>query len=77
MWSSNTRPPASEQRCLRQSACGHTKGTAELETLPHLAKATGMQAPALIIIGEGVRLRREGEWFETCTQRASGTALSL
>ena len=34
-----------------------------LETLPHLAKAAGMQAPALIIVGEVVKLRRQLEWF--------------
>ncbi len=34
-----------------------------LETLPHLAKAAGMQAPALIIVGEVVKLRRKLEWF--------------
>jgi len=34
-----------------------------LETLPHLAKAAGMQAPALIVVGEVVKLRRTLEWF--------------
>jgi uroporphyrin-III C-methyltransferase/precorrin-2 dehydrogenase/sirohydrochlorin ferrochelatase len=34
-----------------------------LETLPHLAKAAGMQAPALIVIGEVVNLRRSLDWF--------------
>jgi len=34
-----------------------------LETLPHLAKAAGMQAPALIVIGEVVKLRRTLDWF--------------
>ncbi len=35
-----------------------------LETLPHLASAAGMRAPALIVIGEVVRLRRTLEWFD-------------
>jgi siroheme synthase len=34
-----------------------------LETLPHLAKAARMEAPALIVVGEVVRLRRDLEWF--------------
>jgi uroporphyrin-III C-methyltransferase/precorrin-2 dehydrogenase/sirohydrochlorin ferrochelatase len=34
-----------------------------LETLPHLAKAAGMKAPALIVIGEVVKLRRTLQWF--------------
>jgi uroporphyrin-III C-methyltransferase/precorrin-2 dehydrogenase/sirohydrochlorin ferrochelatase len=34
-----------------------------LETLPHLSKAAGMHAPALIVIGEVVKLRRKLEWF--------------
>lgn len=34
-----------------------------LETLPHLARAADMQAPALIVIGEVVRLRRKMAWF--------------
>jgi len=34
-----------------------------LETLPLLAQAAGMQAPALIVIGEVVKLRRILEWF--------------
>jgi uroporphyrin-III C-methyltransferase/precorrin-2 dehydrogenase/sirohydrochlorin ferrochelatase len=34
-----------------------------LETLPHLARAAGMKAPALIVIGEVVKLRRKLEWF--------------
>jgi uroporphyrin-III C-methyltransferase/precorrin-2 dehydrogenase/sirohydrochlorin ferrochelatase len=34
-----------------------------LQTLPTLAKATAIKAPALIIIGEVVKLRRKLEWF--------------
>jgi uroporphyrin-III C-methyltransferase/precorrin-2 dehydrogenase/sirohydrochlorin ferrochelatase len=34
-----------------------------LETLPHLAKAAGMKAPALIVVGEVVKLRRKLAWF--------------
>jgi uroporphyrin-III C-methyltransferase/precorrin-2 dehydrogenase/sirohydrochlorin ferrochelatase len=34
-----------------------------LETLPMLAKAASIKAPALIIIGEVVKLRRKLEWF--------------
>jgi uroporphyrin-III C-methyltransferase/precorrin-2 dehydrogenase/sirohydrochlorin ferrochelatase len=48
-----------------------------LETLPHLAKAAGMQAPAVIVVGEVVRLRRELAWFEAGVERAPATALSL
>jgi len=48
-----------------------------LETLPHLAKAAGMQAPAVIVVGEVVRLRRELAWFEAGVERAPVTALSL
>jgi uroporphyrin-III C-methyltransferase/precorrin-2 dehydrogenase/sirohydrochlorin ferrochelatase len=48
-----------------------------LETLPHLAKAAGMQAPAVIVVGEVVRLRRELAWFEAGVERAPATALTL
>ncbi len=34
-----------------------------LQTLPMLAKAASVKAPALIIIGEVVKLRRKLEWF--------------
>lgn len=48
-----------------------------LETLPHLAKAAGMQAPAVIVIGEVVRLRRELAWFEAGVERKPAAALTL
>ena len=34
-----------------------------LETLPHVARAADMKAPALIVIGEVVKLRRQLAWF--------------
>ena len=34
-----------------------------LQTLPTLAKAAAIKAPALIIVGEVVKLRRKLEWF--------------
>jgi len=34
-----------------------------LETLPHLAKAAELKAPAVIVIGEVVKLRRKLAWF--------------
>ena len=48
-----------------------------LETLPHLAKAAGMRAPAVIVIGEVVRLRRELAWFEAGAERAPAAVLGL
>ena len=48
-----------------------------LETLPHLAKAAGMQAPALIVVGEVVKLRRQLEWFETGIEREPAVALTV
>jgi uroporphyrin-III C-methyltransferase/precorrin-2 dehydrogenase/sirohydrochlorin ferrochelatase len=45
-----------------------------LETLPHLAKAAGMEAPALIVIGEVVRLRRDLEWFVPQRQSSAEVA---
>jgi uroporphyrin-III C-methyltransferase/precorrin-2 dehydrogenase/sirohydrochlorin ferrochelatase len=45
-----------------------------LETLPHLAKAAGMEAPALIVVGEVVRLRRDLEWFVPQLQSSAEVA---
>jgi uroporphyrin-III C-methyltransferase/precorrin-2 dehydrogenase/sirohydrochlorin ferrochelatase len=39
-----------------------------LQTLPHLSNAAGMQAPALIVIGEVVSLRRRLAWFSPETE---------
>lgn len=41
-----------------------------LRTLPHLASAAGMQAPALIVIGEVVKLRRTLDWFDPARTHA-------
>jgi uroporphyrin-III C-methyltransferase/precorrin-2 dehydrogenase/sirohydrochlorin ferrochelatase len=41
-----------------------------LETLPMLAKAANVQAPALIVVGEVVKLRRKLEWFTPQTQES-------
>jgi len=38
--------------------------TGSLRTLPHLAQAAGMKPPALVIVGEVVKLRRRLSWFE-------------
>jgi uroporphyrin-III C-methyltransferase/precorrin-2 dehydrogenase/sirohydrochlorin ferrochelatase len=47
-----------------------------LRTLPTFAAAAAIQAPALIIVGEVVKLRRKLEWFAP-DARASGTPVSL
>ena len=41
-----------------------------LQTLPTLARAAAIKAPALIIIGEVVKLRRRLEWFEPQREEA-------
>jgi uroporphyrin-III C-methyltransferase/precorrin-2 dehydrogenase/sirohydrochlorin ferrochelatase len=46
-----------------------------LDTLPVLAKAAGIKAPALIIVGEVVRLRRKLEWFTPQTEEAKPVAV--
>jgi uroporphyrin-III C-methyltransferase/precorrin-2 dehydrogenase/sirohydrochlorin ferrochelatase len=48
-----------------------------LETLPHLAKAAGMKAPALIVIGEVVKLRRKLAWFAPQADQQPMVATSL
>ena len=48
-----------------------------LETLPHLAKAAGMQAPALIVIGEVVNLRRSLDWFVPEPHRAAAVSCEV
>jgi siroheme synthase len=48
-----------------------------LETLPCLAKAAGMQAPALIVVGEVVGLRRKLEWFVPGVDTQSAVACSV
>jgi uroporphyrin-III C-methyltransferase/precorrin-2 dehydrogenase/sirohydrochlorin ferrochelatase len=45
-----------------------------LETLPLLAKAAGIQAPALIVVGEVVKLRRKLEWFTPQAQESRSVA---
>jgi len=48
-----------------------------LETLPHLAKAACMRAPALIVVGEVVKLRRQLDWFEPAAQSEPKVALRV
>jgi uroporphyrin-III C-methyltransferase/precorrin-2 dehydrogenase/sirohydrochlorin ferrochelatase len=57
--------PAGTPAAVVQSATTRKQKvvSGSLETLPHLARATGMQAPALIVIGEVVKLRRKLAWF--------------
>jgi uroporphyrin-III C-methyltransferase/precorrin-2 dehydrogenase/sirohydrochlorin ferrochelatase len=45
-----------------------------VETLPMLAKAASIKAPALIIIGEVVKLRRKLEWFAPHADEAKPVA---
>ena len=46
-----------------------------LQTLPTLAKAANVKAPALIIIGEVVKLRRKLEWFAPQSREARQVAV--
>jgi uroporphyrin-III C-methyltransferase/precorrin-2 dehydrogenase/sirohydrochlorin ferrochelatase len=46
-----------------------------LDTLPMLAKAAGIKAPALIIVGEVVKLRRKLEWFTPHAEEARPVAV--
>jgi uroporphyrin-III C-methyltransferase/precorrin-2 dehydrogenase/sirohydrochlorin ferrochelatase len=46
-----------------------------LDTLPVLAKAAGIKAPALIIVGEVVKLRRKLEWFTPQAEEAKPVAV--
>jgi uroporphyrin-III C-methyltransferase / precorrin-2 dehydrogenase / sirohydrochlorin ferrochelatase len=46
-----------------------------LQTLPMLAKAANVKAPALIIIGEVVKLRRKLEWFSPQSREARQVAI--
>jgi len=46
-----------------------------LQTLPTLAKAANLKAPALIIIGEVVKLRRKLEWFAPHREEARPVAV--
>jgi uroporphyrin-III C-methyltransferase/precorrin-2 dehydrogenase/sirohydrochlorin ferrochelatase len=46
-----------------------------LETLPHLSQAAGMKPPALIVVGEVVKLRRKLEWFTPHSEEARMVAL--
>jgi uroporphyrin-III C-methyltransferase/precorrin-2 dehydrogenase/sirohydrochlorin ferrochelatase len=46
-----------------------------LQTLPTLAKAATVKAPALIIIGEVVKLRRKLEWFTPHTEEVKQVAV--
>jgi uroporphyrin-III C-methyltransferase/precorrin-2 dehydrogenase/sirohydrochlorin ferrochelatase len=57
--------PADTSAAVVQSATTRKQKvvSGSLETLPHLARAAGMQAPALIVIGEVVKLRRKLAWF--------------
>ena len=57
-------PPAMPAAVVQNATTRKQKVVSgSLETLPHLAKAANMQAPALIVIGDVVRLRRKLEWF--------------
>ena len=57
--------PAATPAAVVQSATTRKQKvvSGSLETLPHLSRAAGMQAPALIVIGEVVKLRRTLAWF--------------
>jgi uroporphyrin-III C-methyltransferase/precorrin-2 dehydrogenase/sirohydrochlorin ferrochelatase len=57
-----------------QSATTHEQKvvSGSLEMLPHLVKAAGMKAPALIVIGEVVKLRRKLAWFAPQAQAQPG-----
>jgi uroporphyrin-III C-methyltransferase/precorrin-2 dehydrogenase/sirohydrochlorin ferrochelatase len=46
-----------------------------LQTLPTLAKAANVKSPALIIVGEVVKLRRKLEWFAPQTDEARPVAV--
>jgi uroporphyrin-III C-methyltransferase/precorrin-2 dehydrogenase/sirohydrochlorin ferrochelatase len=46
-----------------------------LQTLPTLAKAAGVKPPALVIIGEVVKLRRKLEWFAPHAEKARPVAV--
>jgi uroporphyrin-III C-methyltransferase/precorrin-2 dehydrogenase/sirohydrochlorin ferrochelatase len=46
-----------------------------LQTLPMLAKAANVKAPALIIIGEVVKLRRKLEWFAPRSEEVKPVAV--
>jgi siroheme synthase len=46
-----------------------------LDTLPLLAKAADVRAPALIIVGEVVKLRRKLEWFTAYAEEARPVAV--
>jgi uroporphyrin-III C-methyltransferase/precorrin-2 dehydrogenase/sirohydrochlorin ferrochelatase len=46
-----------------------------LQTLPTLARAASVKAPALIIIGEVVKLRRKLEWFTPHSDEAKQVAV--
>ena len=57
--------PAATPAAVVQSATTRKQKvvSGSLETLPHLSRAAGMRAPALIVIGEVVKLRRTLAWF--------------
>ena len=54
---------------------GTTRGqrvlVATLETLAAEAQTKGLKSPAIIIIGEVVRLRQQLAWFESATELSS------
>jgi uroporphyrin-III C-methyltransferase / precorrin-2 dehydrogenase / sirohydrochlorin ferrochelatase len=47
--------------------------TGSLRTLPHLAQAAGMKPPALVIVGQVVKLRRHLSWFESQREPEAAT----
>ena len=46
------------------TTCQHCSLVADLASIVEVARKNNMQAPALFIVGEVVRLRDELNWFE-------------
>ena len=60
------RPPDTPAAVIEWGTCAHQRvAVATVATLPDVIVRAGLRAPAVIVIGETVRLRSVLEWFES------------
>jgi uroporphyrin-III C-methyltransferase/precorrin-2 dehydrogenase/sirohydrochlorin ferrochelatase len=71
-------PPHAAAAVVQQATTAKQRVVSgSLQTLPHLARAAGMEAPALIVVGEVVRLRRTLAWFASEPQVTEAASFAL
>jgi siroheme synthase len=59
------RPSATPAAAIEWGTCDHqSEVIATLATLPDAVEARGLTAPAVIVIGDVVRLRERLRWFD-------------